>query len=31
MGGNGLQYQTMPLRGYEDRSIGPRVAGLIIV
>jgi outer membrane protein insertion porin family len=25
MGGNGLQYQTMPLRGYEDRSIGPRV------
>lgn len=29
MGGNGLQYQTMPLRGYEDRSIGPRVDGLI--
>lgn len=29
MGGNGLQYQTMPLRGYEDRSIGPRVQGLI--
>ena len=29
MGGNGLQYQTMPMRGYEDRSIGPRVEGLI--
>ena len=29
MGGNGLQYQTMPLRGYEDRSIGPRVSGQI--
>lgn len=29
MGGNGLQYQTMPLRGYEDRSIGPRVTGQI--
>ena len=25
MGGNGLQVQTKPLRGYEDRSIGPRV------
>jgi outer membrane protein insertion porin family len=23
MGGNGLQIQTKPLRGYEDRSIGP--------
>lgn len=29
MGGNGLQYQTMPLRGYEDRSIGPQVSGQI--
>lgn len=29
MGGSGLQYQTMPLRGYEDRSIGPRVTGQI--
>ncbi|MBL0175129.1 MAG: outer membrane protein assembly factor BamA [Ignavibacteria bacterium] len=24
MGGNGLQVQTKPLRGYEDRAIGPR-------
>lgn len=29
MGGNGLQYQTTPLRGYEDRSIGPRERGLV--
>lgn len=29
MGGNGLQYQTEALRGYEDRSIGPRVNGQI--
>jgi outer membrane protein insertion porin family len=29
MGGSGLQVQTKPLRGYEDRSIGPRVAGQI--
>lgn len=24
MGGNGLTYNTIPLRGYEDRAIGPR-------
>ncbi|MAT38406.1 MAG: outer membrane protein assembly factor BamA [Ectothiorhodospiraceae bacterium] len=30
MGGNGLQIQTQPLRGYEDRSIGPRENGLEI-
>ncbi|MCZ7557407.1 MAG: outer membrane protein assembly factor BamA [Bacteroidia bacterium] len=29
MGGNGLQYQTEQLRGYEDRSIGPRINGVI--
>ncbi len=29
MGGNGLQFQTEQLRGYEDRSIGPRVGGVI--
>lgn len=29
MGGNGLQVQTKALRGYEDRSIGPRRQGLI--
>jgi outer membrane protein insertion porin family len=27
MGGNGLQIQTKPLRGYEDRSIGPLERG----
>ncbi len=26
MGGNGLAYNTIPLRGYEDRGIGPRNA-----
>jgi outer membrane protein insertion porin family len=30
MGGNGLQIQTQPLRGYEDRSIGPRVNDQVI-
>ncbi len=29
MGGNGLQIQTKQLRGYEDRSIGPRSRGLV--
>lgn len=29
MGGNGLQVQTTPLRGYEDRSIGPRESGYV--
>jgi outer membrane protein insertion porin family len=29
MGGSGLQFQTEALRGYEDRSIGPRVGGVI--
>lgn len=29
MGGNGLQIQTLPLRGYEDRSIGPRERGIV--
>ncbi len=29
MGGNGLQIQTKPLRGYEDRSVGPTVRGLV--
>jgi outer membrane protein insertion porin family len=29
MGGNGLQVQTKQLRGYEDRSIGPRIRGSI--
>ncbi|MFA7360908.1 MAG: outer membrane protein assembly factor BamA [Candidatus Kapaibacterium sp.] len=24
MGGNGLAYNTIPLRGYEDRAVGPR-------
>jgi outer membrane protein insertion porin family len=28
MGGNGLQIQTKQLRGYEDRSVGPRVSGV---
>jgi outer membrane protein insertion porin family len=27
MGGSGLQVQTIPLRGYEDRGIGPMVNG----
>jgi outer membrane protein insertion porin family len=27
MGGNGLMYNTIPLRGYEDRSIGPKQGG----
>jgi len=27
MGGNGLQIQTTQLRGYEDRSVGPRSNG----
>lgn len=26
MGGNGLAYNTIPLRGYEDRAVGPRNA-----
>lgn len=26
MGGNGLAYNTIPLRGYEDRDVGPRNA-----
>ena len=30
MGGNGLQIQTKPLRGYEDRSIGPRENGQVV-
>ncbi len=30
MGGNGLQIQTRQLRGYEDRSIGPREQGNVI-
>ncbi len=30
MGGNGLQIQTTPLRGYEDRSIGPRQQGQVL-
>lgn len=31
MGGNGLVISTVPLRGYEDRSVGPRnAAGQII-
>jgi len=30
MGGSGLQFQTQPLRGYEDRSIGPRTRGQIM-
>ena len=29
MGGNGLQIQTKPLRGYEDRSIGPIERGQV--
>lgn len=29
MGGNGLQVQTTPLRGYADRGIGPRERGYI--
>ncbi len=27
MGGNGLMYNTIPLRGYDDRSIGPKQGG----
>lgn len=27
MGGNGLMYNTIPLRGYEDRTIGPEQGG----
>lgn len=27
MGGNGLMYNTIPLRGYEDRTIGPKQGG----
>lgn len=30
MGGNGLQIQTRQLRGYEDRSVGPREQGNVI-
>jgi len=31
MGGNGLAYNTIPLRGYDDRAVGPRnYAGAII-
>ena len=30
MGGNGLVIATTPLRGYEDRSVGPRENGVII-
>ncbi|MDH7516312.1 MAG: outer membrane protein assembly factor BamA [Bacteroidota bacterium] len=30
MGGNGLQIQTKPLRGYEDRSIGPVENGEVV-
>lgn len=28
MGGNGLTYNTIPLRGYDDRNIGPKNASL---
>ncbi|HEX2786336.1 MAG TPA: outer membrane protein assembly factor BamA [Ignavibacteria bacterium] len=27
MGGNGLTYNTIPLRGYDDRGIGPKNSG----
>jgi len=27
MGGNGLMYNTIPLRGYDDRTIGPKQGG----
>ncbi len=30
MGGNGLAYNTIPLRGYEDRGVGPRNGGNFI-
>ena len=30
MGGNGLVIATTPLRGYEDRTVGPRENGVII-
>jgi outer membrane protein insertion porin family len=31
MGGNGLIIATTPLRGYEDRTVGPRNAAGVIV
>ncbi len=30
MGGNGLVIATTPLRGYDDRTVGPRENGVII-
>lgn len=27
LGGNGMTYATTPLRGYDDRTVGPKVAG----
>jgi len=31
MGGNGLAYNTIPLRGYEDRAVGPRNSSYAII
>jgi outer membrane protein insertion porin family len=31
MGGNGLEIATVPLRGYDDRSIGPSVGGDVAI
>ena len=31
MGGNGLEIATVPLRGYDDRSIGPASGGDVVI